>query len=127
MDDKTFNSIIQGSYMNNFEISSNNGSKNFISGQDDNSIQKSPSLEELQQKYLGTDENNSANSIKIDLDSSDEKSADNLSATEAANSEEEDDVDMRILKNKLDESDDINVNERTVIVSKNEGLLGSQG
>lgn len=124
MNDSTINSILQNSSMSNFEISATSGTKRYAvsNAQDtqDNNVHRSPSLEELQKKFFGADETNNPDAVKIDLDKFNFES----SVQDAA----DDDVDIRILKSKQeDEVDNINLNERTVIFSKNEGLLGSQG
>ena len=112
MDTNIFNQILKNSSLKNMVVSSSTGTKNFVSqDQDNNFIQSSPSLDDLKKKFISESNQDAATEkITINLDSA-----------------EDDDVDMKIIKEESGNEADNKLNERTVIASVKEGVIGSRG
>lgn len=116
MDNQKFNQILKSSPLKNMVVSGSTGTKVFVSYDSDNNnyIQRSPSLLDLKRKYISGDDRKETDNLSLNLDTQQD--------------DEEDDVDMKIVKEESSDTDSNNqLKERTVIVSVKEGVIGSRG
>ena len=116
MDRKSANKIVQQK-MKNMEVSKTKRKKISSATNSDSksSIQQSPAIEKLQKKYLSLDDDYQPSSTGSD-------------SSGTTKSNENDDVDVKIIVPKKKQADASGSSkDRTVILSKKKGFLGSQG
>lgn len=87
------------------------------------------STDDLKNKYMSLDEKNNNDKLrKKFLSGADDGSSNTSSDTIANSNPDNDDVEVGLIKSKnQDAGADANTGERTIIVSKRDGMLGSQG